>query len=174
MPCCLFYCHLAFLLSSPLLRKPKRDNLLKRLQIELWNNCQYGLNTGIYCIFVKRSEKEGKKQVLQQLFAECCSLVSSLSFKKMSLKGGGNNGEATTWKRQGGREGENLKWKYKNYKTAISTPQILAVFSVSIWQHSPPLGKLRQRGSDNLEATTCDPYWLLYINIPFLMEIQKH
>ena len=69
--------------------------------------------------------------------------------------------EATTWKGGGG----GTKMKIQKFKTAIVLPQKLAMLSVRVTRHSPPFifnatTWKRQSGSDNLEATTCDPYRL--------------
>ena len=93
---------------------------------------------------------------------------------------GSDNLEATTWKRQLGRRGdggggeEERKMKIQKYKTAIVLPQSPALISVESHNTAPPppiplyfqRGNMeatmwkRQSGSDNLEATTCDPYRL--------------
>jgi len=118
--------------------------------------------------------------------AVCRVLITNLPLKKNCLwkrwkwQHGTDNLEATRCK-----SGENLKWKYKNYKTVISIPQRLAVRSVRIWQHSPPFRFntttwKQQLGRDKVEVTTWKRQHVTLIGfhtswvLQFLMELQKH
>ena len=83
------------------------------------------------------------------------------------------NVKATTWRRprgsdnlegeegRGGRREEETKMKIQKY--AIALPQSPALISVRVPKYTPSFifdatTWKRQSGSDNLEATTCDPY----------------
>ena len=81
-----------------------------------------------------------------------------------------NNVEATTWKRQLGKRGGGNKNENTKIQNCDSTPSKPSnVLSDSPTTQSPPPLFIfnattwkRQSGSDNLEATTCDPYRLPY------------